>query len=224
MKHRILKGYDDFSIDRMVFATQIKPRHAELVDSPEPMELIKAKAEDAPVQVPPANSSQETRHELQRMIADIANYNPKKRSKKVNKYDLDILWAFEKYCKKNDLGFNKDWFEKLIDEAGHILIKLKYKYNRPRPFQLAPVLGIHLDSAEAKTAGSPSFPSGHAAESQLVADVLSKVYPLHHDAFQAISEKASYSRYIGGLHFPSDIEYGKQIGHWLADRTDRSSI
>jgi len=224
MKHKILKGYDDFSVDRMVFANPIKDKHARAIEEPETMNLIKAKAEDAPVQVPPANSSAETRMELQRMIADIANVEGGKRAKKVAKYDEDILWAFEKYCKKHDLEYNKKFFEQLIDDSSFVIIKLKYKYNRPRPFQLAPVLGLKLDAAEAKTAGSPSFPSGHAVQSQLVADVLSKIYPVHHAAFEAISDKATYSRYIGGLHFPSDIEYGKQIGHWLADRTDTGSI
>jgi len=224
MKNRILKGYDAFSLDRMVFAKPIKPKHVERIEEPEECDLIKAKAEDAPIQIPPANSAMETRHELQHMINDINNADPKWIDKTVEKYDTDFLWKFEKYCKKHDLAFNKDYFNDLIDEAGNIIIKLKYKYNRPRPFQLASKLGLHLNSTEAKTAGSPSFPSGHTAQSYLVADVLSKVYPVHHDAFQAIAEKASYSRYIGGLHFPSDIEYGQQIGHWLADRTDRSSI
>jgi len=224
MKTRILKGYDSFSLDRMEFAKPIKPKHVERIEEPEVYGLIKAKAEDAPVQVPPANSSMETLQELKHMINDIENVDPTETKKKVEKYDEDILWKFEKYCKKHDLDFNKEWFEQLIEEAGLIIIKLKYKYNRPRPFQLAPKLGLQLASTEAKTASSPSFPSGHSAESHLVADVLSKIYPVHHGAFQAIAEKASYSRYIGGLHFPSDIEYGQQIGHWLADRTDRSSI
>lgn len=224
MKNRILKGYDMFSLDRMVFAKPIKPKHVERIEEPEIDHLIKARAEDAPVQVPPANSSMETRQELERMINDIDVHDPEWIKKQVDKYDVDTLWKFEKYCKKHNLEFDKEYFNNLIDESSNIIIKLKYKYNRPRPFQLASKLGFKLNSIEAKTAGSPSFPSGHAAQSYLVADVLSKIYPVHHDAFQAIAEKASYSRYIGGLHFPSDIEYGQQIGHWLADRTDRSSI
>lgn len=223
MKGRLLKEYTDFQVDRIQFTKEIKDKHVERINEPEICNLIKVKAEDAPVVVPHSNSSKETRIELLGMVSSINSIGKKEQDKIVKKDDTDFLWRFEKYCKKNNLRFNKKFLDTIGDESSIILIKLKYKYNRPRPFQLAPALGIELKSAHAFTANTPSFPSGHAAQSKLVANVLSKIYPVHHDAFQAISEKISYSRYIGGLHFPSDIEYGNRIGDWLSAHTDISS-
>ena len=223
MNKRVLKDYTDFQVDRMVFAKDIKDKHVNRINEPEKCNIIRAKAEDAPVVVPHANSSKEMQLELDGMIANINAIDTKEQNKIVAKDDTGFLWRFEKYCKKNDLKYNEEYLENLLEEASIIIIKLKYKFNKPRPFQLAPALGRELKSAHAVTASTPSFPSGHAAESKLIADVLSKVYPVHHDAFQAIAEKINYSRYIGGLHFPNDIQYGNQIGDWLASRTDTSS-
>ena len=186
MKRRLLIDYTDFQIDRMVFAKDIKQKHVDRINEPEICNFIHVKAEDAPVEVPHANSSKETKIELQAMINTINATDPKKQAELVKKDDTEFLWRFEKYCKKNGLKFNKEYLDAISDEASVILIKIKYKYNRPRPFQLAPVLGMDLHSAHAFTANTPSFPSGHAAQSKLVADVLSKIYPLHQNAFQAI--------------------------------------
>lgn len=223
MDKRILQPYDSFQLDRMVFSKDPKPSHAERLAHPERLELIHVKAEDAPTQIPPANSSPKVRQELEEMVRDIEAVGQKKQQKIVSKYDSSFEWKFEELCKELNVKWNKEFIDQLIDESGDIILKLKYKWNRPRPFQLAPRLGIKLNAGKAYTAGSPSFPSGHAAQSKLVADVLSKIYPVHRDAFQAIPEKVAYSRYIGGLHFPTDIEYGYQIGSWLANHTNTGS-
>ena len=223
MDKRILESYDNWSLDRAVFSKQPKPRHVERMENPIENGLIHTKAENAPVQVPPSNSSSQTRQELLQMARDIEAVGKKKQQKIVSKYDSGFEWKFEKICKDLGIKWNKEYVDRLIEESGDIILQLKYKWNRPRPFQLAPMLGIEMNVGKAYTAGTPSFPSGHSAQSQLIADVLSKVYPLHRDAFQTVPEKVSYSRYIGGLHFPSDIEYGKQIGHWLASHTNTDS-
>jgi hypothetical protein len=223
MNKRVLKDYTDFQVDRMVFANDIKDKHVNRINEPEKCNIITVKAEDAPVVVPYANSSKEMQLELDGMISSINAIDPKEQDRIVAKDDTGFLWRFEKYCKKNDLKYNEEYLENLLEEASIIIIKLKYKFNKPRPFQLAPALGRELKSAHAITANTPSFPSGHAAESKLIADVLSKVYPVHHGAFQAIAEKINYSRYIGGLHFPNDIEYGNTIGEWLAIHSNTSS-
>jgi hypothetical protein len=221
-KRILLQPYDSFKVDKLVSRREPKPSHVKRLESPEKLELIKVKIEDAPEEAPPMNSSIQTRNELEQMTKDIAAVG-NKQSEIVDEYDSGFEWKFEELCKEFDVKWNKKFINKLIEESGDVILNLKYKWNRPRPFQLAPKLGIQLHKGESYTAGTPSFPSGHAAQSKLIADVLSKIYPLHHDAFQAIPEKVSNSRYIGGLHYPSDIEYGYKIGSWLADNTNTDS-
>lgn len=219
MDKRILLNYGTFQVDRMVFSKDPKPKHAKRLSNPIHNDLIHVDIDSAPVQIPPANSSPQTLHELKQMANDIAAIGVEEQQRIVKKDDSSFEWRFEKICKKYNLRWNQTYFDQLIDESGDLILNLKYRWNRPRPFQLAPKLGVEMHVSKAYTASSPSFPSGHSAQSQLIADVLSKLYPSHTELFQAIPEKVAYSRYIGGLHFPSDLDYGKQIGRWLANNT-----
>ena len=84
----------------------------------------------------------------------------------------------------------------------------KKKYGRQRPYlrdaALKPCLG---------RVGGLSYPSGHAAESRLLALVLGDVAPASRAVFLASSERAALNRVIGGVHHPSDIEAGKLLGN-----------
>ena len=51
--------------------------------------------------------------------------------------------------------------------------------------------------------------------STLVACILSKKYPELEDKLMKIADKVSLSRVVGGHHYKSDIDYGKQVGKWL---------
>ena len=127
MNKRVLKDYTDFQVDRMVFANDIKDKHVNRINEPEKCNIITVKAEDAPVVVPYANSSKEMQLELDGMISSINAIDPKEQDRIVAKDDTGFLWRFEKYCKKNDLKYNEEYLENLLEEASIIIIKLKYK-------------------------------------------------------------------------------------------------
>lgn len=206
------KTFNGFSIDRINYADVPTKKHQQRLDANPSVNLIKIDEWSAPSKACPENSSPDTYRELVRMSNEINQTEDT--DDIVERYD-DLLNGFITICKKNGLEFNKGYMESLIDEAGEIIIKVKYKYNRPRPFQLAPILGIPLKTEMVETAKSPSFPSGHACQSKLIANVLSILYPELEDKFQKQAEKVAYSRYIGGLHFPSDIVYGVELADWM---------
>lgn len=206
------KTFNGFSIDRINYVDVPTAKHQQRLDANPSVNLIKIDEWSAPSKACPENSSPDTYRELLRMSNEINQTEDI--DDIVEKYD-DLLNGFITICKKNELEFNKKYMESLIDEAAEIIIKIKYKYNRPRPFQLAPILGIPLKTEMVETANSPSFPSGHACQSKLIANVLSILYPELEDKFQKQAEKVAYSRYIGGLHFPSDIVYGVELADWM---------
>lgn len=206
------KTFNGFSIDRINYADVPTKKHQQRLDANPSVNLIKIDEWSAPSKACPENSSPDTYRELVRMSNEINQTEDT--DDIVERYD-DLLNGFITICKKNGLEFNKGYMESLIDESGEIIIKVKYKYNRPRPFQLAPILGIPLKTEMVETANSPSFPSGHACQSKLIANVLSILYPELEDKFQKQAEKVAYSRYIGGLHFPSDIVYGVELADWM---------
>lgn len=206
--------FSTYLVDKIVYALTPKAKHQARLDAPEDYQIINCSYLDAPVQIPPANSSGLVKAELETMAN--ANLQHKKPAKLEEKYDKDFLWAFEKLVKDAGKEWDNSYFELLVKEAASITIRLKYKFNRPRPFQLGQVLGIEVTKYASSTAKTPAFPSGHTTQSVLVACVIGKKYPELKEEAMKIADKISLSRLVGGHHYPSDIEYGKQLGKWIA--------
>ena len=206
--------FSKYVIDKIVYAKQPKAKHQKRIDSPEDYEILNCSYVDAPVMVPPANSSGETMAELETIAAaEALHKNP---GKLEHKYDDEFDWAFKKVVEDAGLEYDETYFKRLIKEAASITIRLKYKFNRPRPFQLGPVLGIDVTKYQSSTAKTPAFPSGHTTQSVLVACVLSEKYPELKEELMKVADKVSLSRVVGGHHYPSDIEYGNLLGKWLS--------
>jgi len=206
--------FSKYVIDKIVYAKQPKAKHQKRLDSAEDYEILNCSFVDAPVMVPPTNSSGETMAELETIAAaEALHKNP---GKLEHKYDDEFDWAFKKVVEDAGLEYDEIYFKRLIKEAASITIRLKYKFNRPRPFQLGPVLGIDVTKYQSSTAKTPAFPSGHTTQSVLVACVLSEKYPELKEKLMKVADKVSLSRVVGGHHYPSDIEYGKVLGKWLS--------
>ncbi len=206
--------FSKYVIDKIVYARQPKAKHQKRLATPEDYQYLNCTSLDAPVVVPPTNSSGETKAELETIAAaEALHKNP---GKLEHKYDDDYLQWFKKCIEKEGLEYDEVYFKNLIKEVGSISIRLKYKFNRPRPFQLGPVLGIDVTKYQSSTAKTPAFPSGHTMGSTLVACILSKKYPELKDKLMKIADKVSLSRVVGGHHYKSDIDYGKQVGKWLS--------
>ena len=208
------KTYFDYSIDRINYADSPKKKDQFVIDSPPSLDLIKIDEWSAPVKACPENGSLDTKNELLRMSAEINQMSEDDQEDLVEKYD-DFLDEFKKACIEEYLVVPDKYLIDLINESVEIITKLKWKYNRPRPYQLAPVLGIPLRFDIKESAKSPSFPSGHAIQSKLVANVLSLMFPEMTEKFQKIADKVAYSRYIGGFHYPSDLVYGAELADWM---------
>jgi acid phosphatase (class A) len=206
--------FSKYVIDKIVYAKQPKAKHQKRLDSAEDYEILNCSYVDAPVMVPPANSSGETMAELETIAAaEALHKNP---SKLEHKYDGEFDWAFKKVVEDAGLEYDEIYFKRLIKEAASITIRLKYKFNRPRPFQLGPVLGIDVTKYQSSTAKTPAFPSGHTTQSVLVACVLGEKYPELKEELMKVADKVSLSRVVGGHHYPSDIKYGELLGKWLS--------
>ena len=92
----------------------------------------------------------------------------------------------------------------------------KYAYFNPRPSQLDPSIKTMIGEPN-----FPSFTSGHSTFSAAAADVLSYLFPAGASDFAAMRDEAAMSRLYGGIHFPSDIDVGKDHGKRIGDYTVR---
>jgi len=159
-------------------------------------------------QSPPKNASMKVYSELTYLK------NLPEDTEYVKKHD-DIRGVFEEVCKEHGLEYPKKLVDELIKSSAGIILDLKWKYNRPRPFQLAEYYNIKLAGEILDSMKTPSYPSGHSIQGILIGKVLQTKSSIKTDSFLEAGKRISYSRNIGRAHFPSDSQFGEIIGNSL---------
>jgi hypothetical protein len=129
----------------------------------------------------------------------------------VKKHD-NIEEVFKQVCKEYNLEYPEKLVNDLVLASLGIVLDLKYKYNRPRPRQLAEIYDIKLGGVELKTMKTPSYPSGHSTQGFLIGKMLQTKLPINTDAFLQAGKRISYSRNLARAHYPSDSQMGEELG------------
>jgi len=159
----------------------------------------------------PVNTSEATKEELNQIV-DYINLVKDKEGylKRYKAYDRNLRRSFSEFIFKDT--DNKDEamgkVESIIQDTKPLLLKLKYHFNRPRPYQLAQYYKLKLFPFESHSADSPSFPSGHAFMGRLITQVIGNNYPQIYALMDKIFMDICYSRVYMGLHYQSDIDVG----------------
>jgi hypothetical protein len=93
----------------------------------------------------------------------------------------------------------------------HISMCLKGRYRCPRPSQLCSAIVPMIDPP-----ATPSFPSGHSLQAQLIARCLVSaappMRPIH--LVTDLANRIGENRIIAGLHYPHDHLVGQQVADW----------
>lgn len=183
----------------------------------------------------PANSSEQTRAELDYLLDLQAHRTPEqiKRAEYIanfgswpdliNPTDSDFLENLRElfYIPGPVIGawYNPDNFPATTQLLLHCIqdiriteFRLKRHFKRARPYHLEPRLRplarIH----------SPSFASGHSLWSFTEAYIFSEIIPARRGDFLQRAEEVRWSRELMGIHYPSDNEASRVIGwHLLQD-------
>jgi len=127
----------------------------------------------------------------------------------------DMKKMFKDYFMENDLDFPEILVSDILNGSAYLLLGVKNFYRRPRPNKLAKELGIEFEFVDLSTTKTPSFPSGHATQSHLLANILSDMFPKHKKSFEKMADDISMSRMMAKVHYPSDIETGNKMGDVL---------
>ena len=127
------------------------------------------------------------------------------------KFDEDLSGMLIETADKCGVSNPSKFIQELYKDINPIIMKLKYFYNRVRPYQLANILSYPLNPMPTVSSQSPSNPSGHTVQSRIFAEILSFRYPDQQDMLMKFADKCSKSRIIMGVHFPSDEIFGKQL-------------
>ncbi len=158
----------------------------------------------------PENSSKQTINELKELSLIEGD------EEFVKEHD-DVDGIFQKKHKELGLEFNRDEAKDLLRQSSKYIMKEKYKYNRPRPYQLAEFYNIDLNGFDLDSMKTPSYPSGHATQGYLLGKFYSDRHPDYRKEFMRLGEDVAESRIVAKAHFPSDKKAGIDLAEKLFD-------
>ena len=127
----------------------------------------------------------------------------------------NVKKIFKKFCKKNDIKVNWKFLKSALNACYDFVHHLKQKHKRERPkFYL-----IQEDDfyKKIKNMKSYSFPSGHTASAYFVSGLLTSAYPDYQSEFEKLAYYIGQSRIENGVHYPTDVSYGRLVGEICSD-------
>jgi acid phosphatase (class A) len=210
---------NDEEIDKQKFITAKETMERRM--SLTPVYLRNVKVDDFKIPDVPANSSEQTRAEINYLLAlqnsrteeevrvslymaDIY-YNlrvtPKDSAYASNRRNLfHIGRSIGSWFNPGDLPVTADLMAKVWRDASYFTWSLKFKYARIRP--------VFIDSEikNLQETDWAAYPSGHAANSYINAYIYQELAPEFTDVFIKDAYDMAHSREILGVHYPSDSE------------------
>ena len=166
-----------------------------------------------PNKPPPPHGSEEERRDL---LAVIRQYKNRKVPEALQEAcDKSILSIFEMYLGGKDLPYDEKLHKRVHQGLGDVIISLKEHYDRDRPSATAERYGIEWTGDDLSSAETPSYPSGHTIQAFVHGVLLGRKFPQHAEDFLSIAEMISQSRIDRGVHFPTDVDFGRQVAYLI---------
>lgn len=113
--------------------------------------------------------------------------------------------------KPANLPVTSQVFERMGETEDAVVDPVKAYFGRVRPFLNNPAI-----KALVKPSKSNSYPSGHTSRSTMMAIVLSRMVPEKRAEIFERANDYAYSRIVGGMHYPNDLEAGRRAGSAMA--------
>ncbi|MCM0604518.1 MAG: phosphatase PAP2 family protein [Xanthomonadaceae bacterium] len=105
-------------------------------------------------------------------------------------------------------------FGEVFDFADRVSGHFKSKYMRPRPFNVDQTLKPCIT----KPGGAKAYPSSHSVMGVAGACLLAEVFPKKAKELKAWGKRIGELRVLGGVHHPSDVIAGRNLGQQICDR------
>jgi hypothetical protein len=162
----------------------------------------------------PKNDSELVKEELNEIADSLAIVSqPENQNylKRYLAYDRNLIQSLSSIFKQKDIEV-EELITDIVKDIQNLIYKLKYHYQRPRPYQLAQYYKLKLFPYKSFSAHTPSYPSGHTIEAIVILNVIGNKYPTEYQYCKELIEDVAYSRVYLGHHFPSDNDGGREIG------------
>ena len=170
---------------------------------------------DIPVLHPPVEGSKDHLQDLDAVKNCILN--PAFAPKFLEISDKKAEKIFKMYADQAGLKIKEKKIKKLCKDFDKVVSYLKDFYKRPRPKASFEVFMDDFDWQEIRNNVSMSYPSGHTAMAYFIANVIADDNPSLQQDLETIAAMIGQSRIDNGVHYPSDVEFGRFIGELAAE-------
>jgi hypothetical protein len=162
----------------------------------------------------PPNDSETTRAELNELSEMCqALHQDEKSQKRFKAYDTSLHMVMIKYLMAR--GVEQKEAEPLVSsilrDIDPLIAKLKFYFQRPRPYQMSYYLRLKLFPFFSITSSNPSYPSGHAVQAKFFAEIIGNKYPKIYKDVHDFADDICLSRMYMGLHYQSDIDFATLV-------------
>jgi hypothetical protein len=173
-----------------------------------------------PVPPPPANSSTETRAELDELLKLQQERTPPQLKMITQHLEYDGVCAAIFAATHRELTRapkTKALLKHIQMDASLAIFHAKKRFNRARPHQLEPRLRPAIPVPD-----HPAYPSTHALQGYLVARTLSLLFPQNSQDLMTVGVEIGREREIAGVHYPSDAKASRALGEKLFARLQQN--
>lgn len=126
-----------------------------------------------------------------------------------NENPIPLFWECAGIAEDRHPDFASRLYD-AVSDVEIVVLELKKRFNRPRPSSVLPA----IDPVVA-VPWHAAYPSGHATQSTVIAELLSRVVPEAAVRLKQLAVQVGRNREIAGLHYPSDTDAGIAVGKWL---------
>ena len=206
-------------IDRQKFITDAETIERRM--SRKPNYLTNVSVSDFNIPDVPANSSEQTKAEIQYLLALQARRTEE--DVRASLFYADVYYnlsvkpedstyamfrgnlfhigrSIGSWFNPDDLPITADFIARVWQDASYFMWSLKFKYARIRPVVVDPRIKNLQETDWA------AYPSGHASNSYINAYIYQELAPEFTDVFTKDAYDMAHSREIIGVHYPSDSE------------------
>ena len=157
----------------------------------------------------PQNSSKATREELNTIVDYIADLQANQDClQRYKNYDHSLERVFAEMITQNKFDDNIiDIIDSLLDDSNSLIAKLKFHFQRARPYQLGEAYKLKLFPFDSYSSNSPSYPSGHTLQAHLIKYVVGNLKPDKYEYLERFATDVEYSRLYLGLNYQSDNDF-----------------
>lgn len=162
----------------------------------------------------PNNDSELVKDELNELVDYLGSMlDPSNEAflKRYKAYDRSLSQVIISTFKQRNIDV-EELVKEVFSDIRILIFKLKFYYQRPRPYQLAQYFKLKLFPYSSHSDDTPSYPSGHVVQSYVVLNVIGNKYPNEYQFCKEMIDDVAYSRLYLGLHYATDNDFGKLVG------------